>query len=97
MWKWEKTTGMRSQRGQEQDGRALYKVGLERCREMRTAQARASVVARDVVCQVCSRSFRRESDKRHKCVAERQRPVYEQSGARRWFRSRGGLAVHRFP
>ena len=59
-----------------------------------------SVVVRDVVCQVCSRSFRRESDKkRHKCVAERQRPVCEQRGAaqctqcQRWFRR---LAVHRY-
>ena len=72
--------------------RALYRVGLERYREMRGAQAQASVVVRDVVCQVCSRSFRRESDKkRHKCVAERQKPVCEQRGAaqcsqcQRWF------------
>ena len=82
--------------------RVLYRVGLESCWEMRRAQAQASVVVRDVVCMVCSRSFRRESDKkRHKCVAERQRAVCEQSGAaqcfqcQRWFRSRGGLAVHR--
>ena len=47
-------------------------------------------------------SFRRESDKlRHKCLDERQKPVCEQRGAKqcshcqRWFRSRGGLAVHR--
>ena len=41
---------------------------------VRRAQAQASVVVvRDVVCWVCSRSFRRESDKkRHRCVAERQ-------------------------
>ena len=37
---------------------------------------------------------------RHKCIAERQKPVREQRGAvqcercGRWFRSRGGLAVH---
>ena len=28
--------------------RAMYRVGLENCREMRTAQAQAPVVARDV-------------------------------------------------
>ena len=82
--------------------RALYRMGLENCREMRTAQAQAPVVVRDVFCQACSRSFRRLSDKkRHKCVTERQKPVCEQRGAAqcsqclRWFRSRGGLAVHR--
>ena len=53
------------------------------------------------VCEVCSRTFRRESDKkRHKCLAERQKPVSEQRGSvqclqcKKWFRSRGGLAVH---
>ena len=47
-------------------------------------------------------SCRRESDKaRHKCAAERRRPVREQKGAvqyekcMRWFCSRGGLTVHR--
>ena len=82
--------------------RALYPMGLENYREMRTTQAQAPVVVRDVFCQACSRSFRRLSDKkRHKCVTERQKPVCEQRGAAqcsqclRWFRSRGGLAVHR--
>ena len=42
----------------------------------------AAVAGRDVVCEVCSRSFRREGDKkRPKCVAERQKPVSEQRGA----------------
>ena len=48
------------------------------------------------------RLFRREADKaRHKCVGERSRPVEQQRGSvqcdvcGRWFRSRGGLAVHR--
>ena len=51
---------------------------------------------------VCGRYFRRECDRvRHKCTAERQRPVCEQRGAvqcptcSHWFRSKGGLAVHR--
>ena len=54
-----------------------------------------------VSCDVCHRTFRRESDKnRHKCIEERQKPVSEQRGSTqcttcdRWFRSRGGLAVH---
>ena len=39
--------------------------------------------------------------KRHKCAAERARPVEEQRGAvqcsvcQKWFRSKGGLAVHK--
>ena len=38
--------------------------------------------------------------KRHKCTAERQKPVSQQRGAvqcgtcHKWFRSKGGLAVH---
>ena len=57
---------------------------------------------KDVICALCGRSFRRECDKaRHKCIAERERPIEEQSGAvqcprcERWFYSAGGLAVHR--
>ena len=53
------------------------------------------------VCEVCSRRFRRGSDKkRHKCMSEREKPVCEQHGATqctvcsRWFGSRGGLPVH---
>ena len=82
--------------------RALCRVGLQNCRETRTAQARASTAVREVVCELCSRNFRRESDKkRHKCVDERLKPVCDQRGAvqcpqcQRWFRSKGGLAVHR--
>ena len=43
-----------------------------------------------------------ESDEaRHKCLSERRKPVSDQAGSMqcescgRWFRSRGGLAVHR--
>ena len=50
---------------------------------------------RTVLCAVCQRYFRTEGDKtHHKCAAERQRPVEEQSGAvqcqrcKRWFQSR---------
>ena len=49
---------------------------------------------RNVLCNVCGRKFRRESDKAcHKCTAERRRPVCKQEGAvqceecRRWFRA----------
>ena len=54
-----------------------------------------------VACSVCSRVFARPGDRaRHKCKAERAKPVAEQRGACKcsqcghWFRSRGGLAVH---
>ena len=86
--------------------RALCWVGLVNGRQGHHKHMQASTVVRDVVCKLhnlCSRSFKRESDKqRHKSVDKRQKPVVcEQRGAtqcsqcRRWFRSRGGLAVHR--
>ena len=59
-------------------------------------------LVKNVVCHVCSKSFQRECDEaRHKCTVERSEPIQEQAGAvqcqlcDRWFRSRGGLAVHR--
>ena len=55
-----------------------------------------------VQCPACDRKFSRSSDlKRHKCIAERQKPVHQQRGAiqcgrcHRWFKSRGGFAVHK--
>ena len=79
--------------------RATCRKGMKRCSEDQAV--RASVVAREVRCEVCSRKFRREGDKRrHKCLSERRKAVSEQRGAaqcqtcKRWFRSRGGLAVH---
>ena len=64
-------------------------------------QRRREMASSDVKCSMCGRYFRRESDKaRHKCTAERQKPVQEQKSAveclmcGRWLRSRGGLAVH---
>ena len=78
----------------------MYWDGLELNRESRIVEA--SVAVRDVVCKVCTRKFRRESDKkRQKCLAERQKPISEQHGViqcqqcHSWFRSRGGLTVHR--
>ena len=55
-------------------------------------------------CDLCSVwmiiNFRRECDKaRHKCIAEREHPIEEQSGAvqcqkcERWFYSAGGLVA----
>ena len=58
---------------------------------------RTGEFGRDVMCEVCSRSFK----KRHKCVIEREKPVSEQRGAAqclqcmKWFKSRGGLALHK--
>ena len=63
---------------------------------------RVPTTTRDVICESSSRNFRHESDKaRQKCVDERQKPVSEQQGAvkcqqcLKWFRSKGGLTVHR--
>ena len=45
-------------------------------------QAQSHIHTNQFQCQQCSRKFRRESDrKRHKCIAERQKPISEQSGA----------------
>ena len=41
---------------------AMYCTGLEDCRDIQRAQA--SEVVREVVCEMCFRSFRRESDKK---------------------------------
>ena len=79
--------------------RDTCRSGMERHTEVQVTQS--SAAAREVECEVCSRKFRRESDKkRHKCLSERNKPVSEQRGAaqcqtcRKWFGSRGGLAVH---
>ena len=67
------------------------------------AAARTTVETRQVPieCEICSRTFRRESDKmRHKCRDERLKPICDQRGAaqcgmcKKWFRSKGGMAVH---
>ena len=80
--------------------RALCRDGLESCRQSEVVHAPA--VDRDVFCEVCFRSFNRENDKaRHKCLDEIRKPVSEQQDTTqcqqclRWFRSKGGLAVHR--
>ena len=79
--------------------RELCRLGMENYREAEVV--RKASIARDVVCEVCSRTFRRESDlKRHKCLAERLKPISKQRGSvqclqcRKWFLSKGGLAVH---
>ena len=70
-------------------------------RHSEVSRVQAPAAAREVVCEVCSRTFSREGDKkRHKCLNERSKPVCAQTGAvqcqirGRWFKSRGGLAVH---
>ena len=80
----------------------MCRLGLERHGETHAQAVVQACVAREVECLVCSRKFRRESDKkRHKCLEERSKPLCEQRGAtqcptcKRWFKSRGGLAVHR--
>ena len=79
--------------------RAIYRSGIEDHQELQSSTAEQHT--NQVECQQCLWKFRRESDrKRHKCVAERRKPISEQHGAIQctpcsvWFRSRGGLAVH---
>ena len=79
--------------------RSLYREGWEHYRDVcHKASNPVDQARRDVHCRMCNRSFRRECDmKRHKCIEERSKPISEQRGAvmwHRWFRSRGGLAVH---
>ena len=57
--------------------------------------------SRRIQCQQCERWFMRPSDKaRHKCSAERMKPVQDQRSSSQcarckcWFLSRGGMAVH---
>ena len=56
--------------------RALYKLGVEdhvksRCTDRQSTQANYGVF-----CDICKRSFRREGNKkRHKCTAERKKPI----------------------
>ena len=80
--------------------KAAYRLGLKNSDD-RTATQHLLAATYEVMCEMCSRKFSRESDKkRHKCMSEREKPVCEQHGATqctvcsRWFRSRGGLAVH---
>ena len=85
-----------------QEWRALYREALD---VMRASDAQGAtpqaLTPTQVECQECGRTFRRGDRKRHKCTWERQKPVREQQGAVQcetclmWFRSRGGLAVHR--
>ena len=78
--------------------RTLYHSGTEQ--EDTTVER--PLIARHVLCDICNRTFSRESDKkRHKCIEERGKPISEQQGAAqcpqcfKWFRSEGGRAVHR--
>ena len=82
--------------------KAAYRLGLKNNYDRRSTE-HPVVAACEVVSEVCSRKFRRESvKKRHKCTSEREKPVCEQHGATQctdcsgWFRSRGGLAVHTY-
>ena len=61
----------------------------------------SSTMSQGVQCTDCGREFSRPSGlKRHKCLAERAKPIEEQRGSvqceecRKWSLSRGGLALH---
>ena len=85
--------------------RAIYREGLQASLNHHQQRQGEEVLTQPqdrVWCQLCQRSFRRESDrKRHKCLEERSKPVWEQRGAvqcttcQQWFHSKGGLTVHR--
>ena len=63
---------------------------MERQAEAQVAQSLTA--AREIKCKVCSRKFRRESDrKRHKCLKERSLPVSKQRGAAQCQRATSGL------
>ena len=56
----------------------------------------------NVVYLECHRGFKRTSDlKRHKCIAERVKPIHEQKGAiecqsyMQYFRSKGDYAIRK--
>ncbi len=79
----------------------MCRLGTEEVTETRQSQKQKATATNNVGCKVCGRKFRREGDrKRHKYVDERQKPVSQQKGVVhcvtccRWFRSKGGLAVH---
>ena len=83
--------------------RALYRAHFveEATRDDHHRMTGAEHPTWQVQCPQCKRCFRREGDKkRHKCLAERQKPIPEQRGAvqcstcSKWFRSQGGFAVH---
>lgn len=89
--KWTKTAVDREQ------WRTLCHDGIARLSENRE---RAKPC--EIVCSGCGRRFRRPQDhQRHKCTAERAKPLNEQRGSAqcaqcgRWLRSRGGLARHK--
>ena len=75
-------------------------------RELVCTRARVCVVCDVCVCvcapcAVCGRSLSESGMARHKCKEERRKPIADQIGSRkcpackRWFRSAGGLAVHK--
>ena len=84
------------------DGEWYDKVQDRICWRNRWSQLDYQQTAKQVLCRVCGRSFRRKCDKAcHKCIAERHLPVQDQtcaiqcSSCQRWFKSKGGLAVHK--
>ena len=81
------------------EGLAVHKCASDHCTCIGESE---SVTPQKVLHIVCQRSFRRPGDfKRHKYLPEREKPVHLQQGAvqckqcQHWFKSAGGLAVHR--
>ena len=72
---------------------AMYELDMEDYRDGQTGQV--SVAAKDIICQVCHRIFRRVVYKK-RCKCMRRKAVSEQHGAvqcqscQKWFTSRRG-------
>lgn len=85
----------------DQDWYAVATESRADWRQLYRAPAPDPVVNRTVECEICHRQFKsRAGLGRHKCLAERMKPIQDQAGAvkcdkcQRWFRSAGGKAVH---
>ena len=78
-------------------------VTVHRCQPS-TSEVPSVSVPQMPRCEVCERSLSRSQDlKRHsKCKSEREKLIRDQKGVvqcrkcKRWFKSRGGLSVHKY-
>ena len=88
-----KTERYREARKSRVEWKALGQHGL--ANYCKSTVTEASLGVYEIECVVCSRRFRRENDRRHKCIEENQKHISEQRGAAQhqtchsWFRSRG--------
>ena len=84
-----------------QNRRGWYEAHNEGVLSHMKQQKKRQQEERTMECSICLRLLRRAAGKaRHKCTSERVKPVHEQRGScgkcMLWFKSKGGLAVHRY-